>query len=332
MELIMNNIEIFFNGNKMKYVELAGYFENNIRYTNKIAYFFIDLDLILTKYLAMIDFFSETKEEITEQMTDVFILEFLNMISHYKKFFYEKSHSQSFFYIGIPNIKYKNYKDLISMIDKISKITNIIPKIYIYHYEDDNHNFWLKYNLIKNICLFKQNSKDVPIIFDFGKLRNFELFYKLTKNYHMFRFDNYKLYLYNFNMFKQEYLSNIEDIYINSIISLLPVYEILNYIKINKQVRIDDVILKFIKKYPDENFNTIETQLLVLKLFTSSKKLESKLIKLNSNMNSYVFSNMAKIVMENWKHVIKDNSIYNINETLNLPCNKRINIETLMKY
>ena len=133
-------------------------------------------------------------------------------------------------------------------------------------------------------------------------------------------------------MFKQEYLSNIEDIYINSIISLLPVYEILNYIKINKQVRIDDVILKFIKKYPDENFNTIETQLLVLKLFTSSKKLESKLIKLNSNMNSYVFSNMAKIVMENWKHVIKDNSIYNINETLNLPYNKRINIETLMKY
>ena len=41
---------------------------------------------------------------------------------------------------------------------------------------------------------------------------------------------------------------------------------------------------------------------------------------------------MAKIVMENWRHVIKDNSIYNINETMNIPKDKRINIEILMKY
>ena len=328
----MNNIDAFFNSNKMKYDALLGYFQTNIQYENKINYVFIDLDLILSKYLNIIDFFSETRPEITDQMIDIFIVDFLNLISHYKRFFYEKTNSTSFFYICIPNKKYKRFKDIENMITKLSNLFNVIPKIYIYFYDDDKHNFWLKYNIIKNICLFKQNSKYVPIIFDMGKQNNSELFYILTKNYHLFKYDNYKIYLYNFNDFKEDYLYNIEDIYINSIVSLLPVYEILNYININKQVRIDDVMLKFIKKYPKENFNSIETQLLALKLFTSSKKLEKKLIQLNNNLNSYIFSNMAKIVMENWRHVIKDNSIYNINETMNIPKDKRINIEILMKY
>ena len=328
----MNEIEILFNSSKIKYSILTAYFETNIPHGDKINYFFIDLEVILAKYLYLIDFYSETRPDITEQMTDTFILEFLNLISHYKKFCHEKINSSAFFYIGIPSKKYKSYKDLNNMISKLSKLAMVIPKIYIYDYEDDNHNFWIKYNVVKNICLFKQNSKTVPVIFDLGKNRKTELFYILTKNYHMFTYEGIKADLYSFNNFKHDYLSNIEEIYISSILSLLPVYEILNDLKINKQVRIDDVMMKFIKKYPTENFNTIETQLLVLKLFTSSKKLESKLIKLTNHMNSYVFSNMAKIIMENWRHSIKDNSIYNINETLNLPEGKRINIEVLMKY
>ena len=41
---------------------------------------------------------------------------------------------------------------------------------------------------------------------------------------------------------------------------------------------------------------------------------------------------MIEVTMRNWSHIIKDNSIYKVNEILNLPKNKRINIELLMNY
>ena len=325
----MNNISIMFNMNKIKYDILNMYFEENVKKTNIINYFFIDLDFILAKYM----YASECSiEDFNEEASDLFILEILNLISHYKRFFCEKINSNGFFYIGIPVKKYKKYKILNDMIVKLNKLLTVIPKIYVYYYEDDHYNYWLKYNLIKNICFYKQGSNITPIIFDLGKIYRSELFYILTKNYHIFRYEGNKPYLYSFNDFKKEYLSDIEDIYLNSIISLLPVYETLSFFNINKKVRIDDIMLKFIKKHPRENFNSSETQQLLLKTFSSSKKLEKKLNSILHNMNSYVYSNMSKTVMENWKHVIKDNSIYRINEALKIPDDKRVNIEILMKY
>lgn len=325
----MNNISILFNCNKIKYDLLRAYYDTNITNKKTLNYFFIDFDFILLKYM----YFSECySDEFNDEVADIFILELFNLIAHYKRFFCEKINSNVFFYIGIPVHKYKKNKCIDSMISKFIKLATVIPKIYIYYYEDDNYNYWLKYNLIKNICLFKQGSDTTPVIFDLGKIWRSELYYILTRNYNLFKYDNNKPYLYSFNDFRQEYLSNIEDIYLNNIVSLLPVYEALSTLNINKKVRIDDIMMKFIKKHPRENFNMIETQILLLKTFSSSKKLEKKLTSINHNMNSYIYSNMSRTVMENWKHVIKDNSIYKINEALNIPSDKRINIEILMKY
>ena len=93
-----------------------------------------------------------------------------------------------------------------------------------------------------------------------------------------------------------------------------------------------DIILKYIKENKDKDFNSISTKLLILKMFSRLKSLEKKLKSLEYNLNSPLYSQMIQIIMENWKHIIKDNSIYNINEILHIPIEKRINIETLMKY
>ena len=98
----MNEIEILFNSSKIKYSILTAYFETNIPHGDKINYFFIDLEVILAKYLYLIDFYSETRPDITEQMTDTFILEFLNIIYHYKKYCHEKINYSTIFYIVIP--------------------------------------------------------------------------------------------------------------------------------------------------------------------------------------------------------------------------------------
>jgi hypothetical protein len=218
------------------------------------------------------------------------------------------------------------------MIKQIIKIITAIPRINIYYYDNEDYNFFLKYNLVRTIVLSKRNTGKTPIFMDMGRNNKTELFYKLTKNYNLFRYDQYKIFLYGFENFKADYLYNIEEIYLNSVITLLPVYEILNEIKINKKVRIDDIILKFIKSHINEDFNNIKTQVLVLKMFTKMKKLENKLIKLNQDLNSIVYSQIMKVVMQTWKNTIKDNNIYDINEILKVPKEKRINIETLMKY
>ena len=62
------------------------------------------------------------------------------------------------------------------------------------------------------------------------------------------------------------------------------------------------------------------------------KKLENQLVHLHGDLNNIVYSTIMKVVMQNWKYTVKDNNIYNINEILHLPINKRINIEVLMKY
>ena len=325
----MNNISILFNSNKIKYDTLTMYFNENVNKTSILNYFFIDFDFILLKYMYVTECYDN---DFTEEAADLFILEILNLISHYKRFFYEKMNSNGFFYIGIPVNKYKKHEIINNMITKFIKLATVIPKIYIYYYENDNYNYWLKYNLVKNICLYKQGSNITPIIFDLGKIYKSELFYILTRNYHMFKYDGNKPYLYSFNDFKREYLTDIEEIYLNNIVSLLPIYETLSSFNINKKVRIDDIIMKFIKKHPRENFNSFETQLLLLKTFSSAKKLEKKLNSIHHNMNSYIYSNMSRTVMENWKHIIKDSSIYRINEILNIPDDKRVNIEILMKY
>ena len=102
--------------------------------------------------------------------------------------------------------------------------------------------------------------------------------------------------------------------------------------KINKKVIYNERILKYNKQSKDKDFNNIGTKLLVLKMFSKLKSLEKKLKTLEYNLNSPLYSQMIQIIMESWKHIIKDNSIYNINEILHIPIEKRINIETLMKY
>ena len=91
-----------------------------------------------------------------------------------------------------------------------------------------------------------------------------------------------------------------------------------------------DIILKFIKTHINEDFNNPETHLLVLKLFTSMKKVENRLKRLESNLNSPKYNTMIEIIMNNWKHVIKDKNILNINEIFKIPSDKRISIEILV--
>lgn len=334
MRLNMNNSSILFNTHKMKYASMNGFFQNTLdtNIKEKIFYYFIDLDYILSKYLYTIGYFDIKDMKIDDDITNDFIIELLNLISHYKQYFYTQQDGISFIYIGINNYHYKKDKQIEKLIKRLIKIVTMIPKIYIYYYDNEDYNFFLKYNLIRTIVISKTNTGKTPIFLDLSKTNKNELFYKLTKNYNLFKFDQYRIFLYGYQNFKEEYLRNVDDIYINSIISLLPIYEVLNDIKINKKVRIDDIMLKYIKTHFKEDFNDIKTQLLILKMFTKMKKLESKLIKLNQDLNSIVYTRIMQTVMQTWRSIVKDNNIYNINEILHVDRNKRINIESLMKY
>lgn len=332
MRLHMNAVSMMFNSHKVKYGLMKEELDVCIKTPNeKIFYFFIDFNYILRKYLHFIEFNENPDMEISDEMSKEFLVEFLNLIAHYKNFFYKHYDSTSFFYIGINANKKKN-ESLNKMIHKFTKLTTLIPRIYIYYYDNDDYNLYLKYNLVRTIVASKRNTNKIPIIVDMCKNYMCELFYKITTNYFLFRYDQYKIYMYSFEDFREEYMKDVDDVYINSVISLLPVYEILNEIKINRKVRIDDIILKFIKNHIEEDFNRPETQLLVLKLFTKMKKLESKLNKLISDLNSNTYKSIMQVVMKNWKNTIKDSRIYNINELLNTDENNRINIEVLMKY
>ena len=62
------------------------------------------------------------------------------------------------------------------------------------------------------------------------------------------------------------------------------------------------------------------------------KKLESKLYRLISDLNSNTYKTIMQVVMNNWKNTVKDSRVYNINELMDIPEENGISIETLMKY
>lgn len=318
-----------FNNHKIKYSIL----DRKVLYDRtkqRTVYFVIDLEYILTKYLYMIGYMDIKDMKISEDEQNQFIAEFLNLIAHYKNYFFKYMDSLSFFYIAINNKRYKNDKQISYMIKKLISIIILIPRINVYYYEKGEQNFYLKYNLIRTILITRKSSETEQLFFNIGKCNMCELFYRLTKNFYTFNFDSEEK-IYGFHDFWVEHLNDIEPIYLSPIISLLSVYEVLDDLKISKQVRIDDVILKYVKNHMEEDFNAIETKLLVLQLFTNMKKIQNKLTKLENNLSSIVYTTMMQTTMENWKRCVKDKAIYKVNEMLKIPHDKRINIETLMR-
>ena len=77
-------ISIMFNSQKIKYSELDLYFKRTD--IEKTIYFCLDFDYIMGKYLYAIDYDKDVK--FTEQNINEFITEFLNLIAHYKRYFY----------------------------------------------------------------------------------------------------------------------------------------------------------------------------------------------------------------------------------------------------
>lgn len=323
-----NLVNIMFNSQKIKYSELDLKFQRTN--VEKIIYFCLDFDFILGKYLYAIDYDNDIK--FTEEDINDFITEFLNLIAHYKRYFYNKLDAMSFFYIGININHYKNDKNIVALIKKLTSLITMIPRIYIYYYENYRQGFFMKYNLIRTICISRSEQNDKEIIFfDMCKFNMNELIYKLTKNYYFF-INNDGIHLYGFKNFKEENLSDVEPLYMNNVISLLTIYETLNELQLNNKFKIDNIIMDYIKTHRSDDFNDIRTKLLIIKKFTKMKKIENRLKQLEGDLNSILYKNMIEVTMRNWKHVIKDNSVYKINEILGVPRNKRINIELLMNY
>lgn len=323
------DIDKMFNKHKIKYVildKLIEFKENSKRN----AYFFIDFDYFMKKFLYFIDYYNNKDMIIDNNLINQFLVGILNIIAHYKNYFYNKQDCISFYYIFINNKKYKNNKQLNNLVKCINKILLMIPRIYNIYFESDDQLFYLKYNLMNKINKIKESKKEDSYYFNFGDDRNCELFFRISKKFNQFCIDGYNSYIYNFNTFKQEKMKDIDDIYVNSVLALLPVYNILNTIQINDNFKMYDIILKFIKTHINEDFNNPEIHLLVLKLFTSMKKVENKLKRLESNLNSPKYNTMIEIIMNNWKHVIKDKNILNINEIFKIPSDKRISIEILV--
>ena len=320
-------ISIMFNSQKIKYSELDLYFKRTD--IEKTIYFCLDFDYIMGKYLYAIDYDKDVK--FTEQNINEFITEFLNLIAHYKRYFYNNLDAMSFFYIGINVNKYKSDENITTLIKKLIPLITMIPRIYIYYYDNFNQGFFMKYNLIRTICINRSDSNKEILFFDLCKFNMNELIYKLTKKYYFF-INNDGIHLYGFNNFKEENLSDVEPLYINTVINLLTIYETLNELQLTNKFKVDNIIMDFIKKHRNEDFNDIKTKLLIIKKFTKMKKIENRLKKLEGDLNSIIYKNMIEVTMRNWKHIIKDNSIYKVNEILNVPKNKRINIELLMNY
>lgn len=320
-------VGIMFNSQKIKYSELDLYFQRTN--VEKIIYYCIDFDYIMSKYLYAIDYDKDIK--FTEEDINDFITEFLNLISHYKRYFYNKLDAISFFYVGINVNHYKDDPNISNLIKKLTTLITMIPRIYIYYYDNFRQGFFMKYNLIRTICISRQGQNKDILFFDLCKFNMNELIYKLTKNYYFF-VNNDGIHLYGFNNFKEENLNDVEPLYMNNVISLLTIYETLNELQLNNKFKIDDIIMKFIKEHRNEDFNDIRTKLLVIKKFTKMKKIENRLKQLEGDLSSPIYKNMIEVTMRNWRNVIKDNSIYKVNEILKVPKNKRINIELLMNY
>lgn len=323
-----NNIEILFNSHKIKYTKLSEYDIFKQDGSEKHAYFFIELSFLLDKFLYTIGY-NET-QEITDEHTNYFLIEFLNLISHYKNFLYNKCDILNFFYIMVDAEKYKNDNKINKLIDFITKIIITIPRINFIYYKDINEKIYLKYNLMYIIKKHNMSNNIKNIFIDMCKIKNNELYYKLSKEYYIFKKDKYETYLYSFNDFKNEHLGEIDDLYIDKVISLITLYETLEKMGINNSFIYNNLIIKYIEEHEDENYNDLRTKLYILKLITNSKKYEKDLIHREQMLTNKIYKEMIIIIMRNWKKNIHDKSILNINEMLNVPKNKRINIELLL--
>lgn len=323
--------KILFNTHKMKYSDMNEYFQFDPK-EEKTFYCFIDFDWLMSKFLYAIDYFNDKSVKLTQEVSNEFLSGILNLIAHYKNYFYNHCDSMSFFYIFINKKRYEKNNDLNELVKNITKLITIIPRIYITYYESEDQGFYLKYSLIKHILLTRKSSGKKQIFFDFSKGDRTGLIYNLTKNIYSFRFENYKIFPYGFEDFYQEFLSNVEPQYVNNVLKLMSVFYVLDDIKINKKVRINDVIYKYVKEHNKDDFTDIKTKIHVVRMFTKIRSLVKKLKSLEYNLNNPMYDHMIRIIMENWRRNIKDNSIYNINEILHIDQDYRINIETLMKF
>lgn len=330
MEEILTS-SIFFNKLKLKYSYINDYFQFPIK-EEKTFYFFIDFDYIIRMFMHSIQ--CEDFRYIDANIVDNFTVGLLNLISHYKNFFYKHCDSLSYFYIGVDRKQYAKFESMTEMFRRLVSTANMIPRINFYYCESVEQKFYLKYNLIRTIKTIKGPNHRTVFI-DICKPYMNELIYCLTKDYHLVQYHQKDpTGLYGFNNFKEDYLTHVPDIYMNTVLKLLPVYEALDTLEIHGQKRIDKVIMDFIIKNKDKHldYNLEETKELALKLFTSKRRAINKLRKINRSLTSPVYQNMMTTIIKSWKNVIKDNSIYKINEMLNIPDNCRINIELLMNY
>jgi len=321
---------ILFNRLKLKYAYMNEYFNFNLE-EKRAFYFFIDFDYLLRIYMHATQY--EDFRLIDEEFIDNFTVGLLNFISHYKNYFYKYCDSMSYFYIGVDRKQYKDYPNMTKMFSRLVSTANMIPRINFYYCDSRKQKFYIKYNLIRTIKTLKSDTN--VIIMDIGKQYMNELIYYLTKKYYVIRFSNHEsTTLYSFDDFKSDCLNHVPDIYINKVIQLLPVYESLEALEIVNEKRIDKVIMDFIIKNKDNdiNYNDNMTKELVLKLFTSKRKALNRLREINNNLSNPVYQTMITSIIKGWRNTIKDNSVYKINEMLNIPDKCRINIELLMNY
>ena len=330
---IFQSSAITFNKFKIKYTNLNEYFNFDIK-ENKAFYFFIDFDYLLKIFMYSLDI--EDYSYIDDSVTDNFTVGILNLISHYKNYFYKHCDAISYFYIGVDRKIYlrddKSDPNIERMIKRLASMINMIPRINFYYCESREQKFYFKYNLIKiikNINGIKTRS----IFIDLCKPYLNELFYGVTKDYNLILFHHTsETAMYQYKNFKYEQMENVPDIYVNTVLKLIPVYEALISTDIHKQI--DKIIMNFILKNKDKNidYNLPEIKEKILKQCTKSKTAMIALHKINFDLCNPIYLNMTKTFINQWKRIIRDNSIYKINEMLEVPDKYRINIELLMNY
>lgn len=324
------DIDIVFNSHKIRYTNLDKTLNFDAK-KHKNAYIFISFEMLMRKFLYTIDYYNNKDMKIDNDTINQFMVNILNLIAHYKNYFYNRHDTISFYYIFINNKKYKNNKNLNKLVKTINKIILMIPRVYTIYYENDRQMFFLKYNLMNKINLVKGNNKNEQCFYiNISSEDKTELMFRINKNFYQLNFEGYRPYLYGFDDFRKHKLRDIDDIYINSILALMPVYVVLDDIKISDKVKIDDIILKYIKTHPNDNYNDMKIHLLIMKMFTQLRKLYNKLQKLEYDLNSAKYNTIIEVIMNNWKHIIKDKNITNINEIYKIPPDKRIMIEILI--
>ena len=163
-----NVIERLFNSHKIRYALLDKYIEYD-KEKQRMAYMVIDLEYLLSKFLYNIGYMDIKDLKITEEDQNMFIAGLLNVISHYKNYFFKYMDALSFFYISINNKKYKRDKQISNMIKRLISIVLLIPRVNIYYYENGEQNYFLKYNLIRTILITRKTNETEQLFFNIGK-------------------------------------------------------------------------------------------------------------------------------------------------------------------